>query len=240
MYKIAICDDEPQACALLQKMLENCTDVPELVIKTFYSGEALCESVNQGKSFDLFILDIELRYVNGVKVGWLLRKELGQSSAQLLYISGKQEYAMQLFDLRPLNFLLKPLKEKKVHECLRQAVYLAERSSSHFEYKFKKILHRVAYRDVRYFESSNKTVIIHTVSGEDLMIGQLSEIIQSSALPPNFIQVHQSYLINYDYVERLGYKQLTLDDSTEITISYPYRKEVRDRICALSVRQEGA
>ncbi len=240
MYRIALCDDEPEICWLLKGMLESCDGVPELNIKTFCSGEELCKAVDQGEPFDLFILDIELRHINGVKVGWKLRKELGQTAAQLLYISGKQEYAMQLFDLRPLNFLTKPLGEKKVHECLRQAVYLAERNAPCFEYKHKKILHRVAYRDIRYFESKNKTVLIHTVSGEEIVTGQLSEIMRSDFLPPNMIQVHQSFLVNYDYIERLSYQQLKLDNGVEITISYPYRKEVRDRVRALLVRQEEA
>ena len=54
-----------------------------------------------------------------------LREELRDSVTQLLYISGQQQYAMALFDTRPLNFLLKPLDEAKLLDCVVQAIRLS-------------------------------------------------------------------------------------------------------------------
>ena len=237
LYRIAICDDEPEICEQLSEILRSCTDVPELHLETYKSGEALCDAVERGKQFDLIILDIEFPHTNGVDIGRAFRKELDQGETQLLYISGKQQYAMQLFDLRPLNFLIKPLDAEKVCECLKLAVLLAKDSAVPFEYKYKKILHRIAYRQIRYFESKNKTVISHTVYGERVMSGQLSEVLRTEEIPLNFIQVHQSFIVNYDYVQNLGYQQLVLVDGTEIAISYPYRKKVQANVQTLTTQR---
>ena len=229
MYRVAICDDEPEVCTVLAEILDRASGLPELEITTYYEGETLCETERRGMPFDLYILDIELPCINGVEVGQKLRNELGQEYAQLLYISGKERYAMQLFDLRPLNFLTKPFSDEKVVECVKLAVSLAERAAPFFEFKHKKQLYRVPYGEIRYFESRNKNVVIHT-AGEDLIMSrQLSEINAETGLPENFMQVHQSFIINYEYVQRIGYQQMRLDDGTEIPISFPYRKKIQER-----------
>ena len=234
MYRVAICDDEPEVCTVLAEILDRASGLPELEITTYYEGETFCETVLRGMPFDLYILDIELPCINGVEVGQKLRNELGQEYAQLLYISGKERYAMQLFDLRPLNFLTKPFSDEKVVECVKLAVSLAERAAPFFEFKHKKQLYRVPYGEIRYFESRNKNVVIHT-AGEDLIMSrQLSEINAETGLPENFMQVHQSFIINYEYVQRIGYQQMRLDDGTEIPISFPYRKKIQERIMKLT------
>lgn len=234
MYRVAICDDESDVCAALAEILDRASGLPELEIASYYDGESLCKAVERGGPFDLYILDIELPCINGVEVGRKLRNELGQEYAQLLYISGKERYAMQLFDLRPLNFLTKPFSEEKVVQCVRLAASLTERTTSFFEFKHKKQLFRVPYRELRYFESRNKHVVIHAVNTDLMMLGQLSDLKQVRDLPENFIQVHQSFLVNYEYVQRFGYQQMLLDNGTVIPISLPYRKKVQEQVMKLS------
>ena len=67
-----------------------------------------------------------------------------------------------------------------------------------------------------------------------MMLGQLSDLKQVRDLPENFIQVHQSFLVNYEYVQRFGYQQMLLDNGTVIPISLPYRKKVQEQVMKLS------
>lgn len=234
MYRVAICDDEPEVCNALVEILHQAPDLPELELVTYYSGEPLCEAVRNDMPFDLYILNIELPHINGVEIGQRLRKELGQEDAQLLYISGKERYAMQLFDLRPLNFLVKPFSAEKVVECVKVAASLAERAAPFFEFRHKKLLYRVPYREIRYFESRNKKIVIHASGQELFMSGPLSEICKENGLPETFIQIHQSFVVNYEHVQRIGYQQIQMDNGIEIPISLPYRKKVQERVMVLS------
>ena len=127
MFPIAICDDEAAVCSDLRRLLALHEKTAESLIYEFHSGEELYESICAGLSFNLIILDIELKSMNGVTVGTLLREQLKDRATEILYISGNQEYAMKLFDLRPLNFLTKPLDEKKFLHCISTAMELTER-----------------------------------------------------------------------------------------------------------------
>ena len=42
--------------------------------------------------------------------------------------------------------------------------------------------------------------------------------------------IHQSYMINSDYVAQYTYETVTMQDGSILSISKPYRKAVRGRI----------
>ena len=125
MYRIAVCDDNPEILTQVCTTLSGSPLGKELELTPFHSGAALAAALRSGARFALLILDIELDTVDGVAIGRLLREELRDSVTQLLYISGQQQYAMALFDTRPLNFLLKPLDEAKLLDCVVQAIRLS-------------------------------------------------------------------------------------------------------------------
>lgn len=113
--RIAICDDEPKICAMLENMLIDILETRGVYyeIEPFYSGENLCVEI-QRQIFDLIFLDIELKKKSGLDVSNYIRNELGDESVQIAYISAKTGYAMDLFEFRPINFLVKPLEYSKV------------------------------------------------------------------------------------------------------------------------------
>ena len=121
--RIAICDDEPKICAMLENMLIDILETRGVYyeIEPFYSGENLCVEI-QRQIFDLIFLDIELKKKSGLDVSNYIRNELGDESVQIAYISAKTGYAMDLFEFRPINFLVKPLEYSKVVK--REQIFL--------------------------------------------------------------------------------------------------------------------
>ena len=62
MFKIAICDDVEDVCSELKTMIIDMKDsliCGDIIIDTFYSGEALLENIEESP-YDLIFLDIEL------------------------------------------------------------------------------------------------------------------------------------------------------------------------------------
>lgn len=236
MLRVAICDDEHEVCSRLYEMLLGFTDIPTLSIDVFETGESLCNAVQGGKQYDLFILDIELKSTTGIQVGRFLRDELKQSRAEILFISGKSEYAMDLFILRPIDFLIKPLDPAKVHDRLLRTLALLERSSPYFQYSHRQSLNRIPYSEIMYFESDNKTLLIHMPSEVQRIVMQLSAVIHANPPPPEyFVQIHQSYLVNFKYLKKAAYSEVLMENGTTLPISYTYRRKVRERLYTLSI-----
>lgn len=123
MYKIGICDDNIAVGAEIEKYLleyastENFEDIE---IEVFLSGEDLCRAIrNNSNIFHLLFLDIELGDLDGISVGNILRKEMKNEITQVIFISYTQEYAMQLFKVRPMDFLIKPITYNKIYDIMQ-------------------------------------------------------------------------------------------------------------------------
>lgn len=114
MLKIGICDDDrefiTQLEELILKYLENNNFRAE--IHSFTQSCELFQYIQNGEMFDILFLDIELDDITGIDIGRRLRSEYHNDYIQIVFISLKENYALQLFDMRPLNFLVKPVEYK--------------------------------------------------------------------------------------------------------------------------------
>ena len=71
-----------------------------------------------------------------------------------------------------------------------------------FSVKNKDILIRVNYSDILWFESQQRTVVLHGKKRKISFYGKLTDVL--SMLPKDqFIRCHQSYIVNSDLVEQL-------------------------------------
>ena len=99
MYSIGICDDDKVLCAGLEEMVYRVAEKlsVKVEVEVWYSGESLLADLKKGTSLELLFLDIELVRQNGVAVGTFIREEMEDLETHIVYISGKESYAMQLF-----------------------------------------------------------------------------------------------------------------------------------------------
>ena len=216
-------------------MLERFVEQVPLSTCVFTNGDDLCKAVAAGKLCDLYILDINLLPNGGIGVGEKLRR--AQPPSQIIFMSSKQEYVSDLFKLHPLDFLLKPVIPEKLYSSICVAEKIMKRFVPYFVYTSKHVTYRIPYRDILYFESENKLVKIHTVSGVRTVSMQLADIKRSNSPPPtSFLQIHQSYLVNFDHTTWIKSRELGLDDGTKLSISYPYRKMVQAELGPMFLR----
>ena len=76
--------------------------------------------------------------------------------------------------------------------------------------------------------SDNKKINVMTSASTIVFNGRLRDLLPQ--LPDNFIQIHQSYIINLDHMLSCTYDSVKMSDGTQLGISQPYRKEVRRQI----------
>lgn len=232
MFYIAICDDEKEICTQLENILQKMNFVfpEELEIEIFYSGEELCRFLEREHYFDLIFLDIELDVMNGVKTGQYIRNTLCDDMVQIIYISAKDSYAMELFDVRPLHFLIKPLKAEKVEELVAKAAHLSNKLNQIFKYKNGYHTCKKPVADIIYFESRNRKIIMETVNGTEIFYGKLKDVF-AEVESCGFIYVHKSYLINYAHISEFRYDSLRMSNGIVLPISQSRRKEIRLMQC---------
>lgn len=230
MYRVGICDDGINICSFIEKCLLQKAEKEKIAIETeiWYSGENLWEYLQMGNQIDILFLDIELFEMTGIEVGAYIRNRLEDWNIQIIYISGKENYANSLFKTQPMDFLIKPLNVKQIEEAFATAIKIISKRMEKFEFQNGKNHYFISYGQIIYFTSSGRTIKIVTLNDSKEFYGKLKEIAKN--LPEDFITIHQSYIVNSQYIKRYVYELVELEDGTTLPISKAYRKQVRQNL----------
>lgn len=229
-YKIAVCDDESVICRTIYGMIKDISKLIDIRFETdcFSSGEELCDEM-KSNPYDLIFLDIELPRMNGVAVGKYIRESLNNETVQIAYISSKQQYAMELFESRPINFLIKPITKEKIQAIIDKLLKLNAVDTQIFKFKVRQEHFKLPMSEIIYFSSSGRTVTLVSNENSYVFYGTLDDI-YGEINAGHFLYIHKSFIVNYRYVRQYEYEQVTLLDGTILPISQPRRKLIRKMI----------
>lgn len=220
MIKVGICDDEED---FIQELKEYISDYSwknsvEIEIQSYENADDLLLYIKENGALDIVFLDIQLKGTTGVEVGKRIRSDLTNEMMQIVFVSSKQGYAIQLFDIRPMNFLIKPIdyqKTKYIFDEYLKRYYLQEQM---FEYQIGEKFYQVHEEKILYFQSRGKKVYIITQNEKDAFYGKLSDVLLQ--LKDNsFCLVHKSYLINMRYATEYGKDYIVMANGEKIPVS---------------------
>lgn len=152
MYRIGICDDGVGICSSMENMIQKYIREHGLSAETgiWYSGEKLCEYLGQGGFLDILFLDIELMELSGIEVGNYIRNRMGDRGMQIVYISGKASYALELFKTQPLDFLVKPITQIQVNEVLELGIKILDKNEEKFGFHIGRDYYALSYGEILY------------------------------------------------------------------------------------------
>ncbi len=94
-----------------------------------------------------------------------IRKVLNNNITQIAYISSKQEYAMELFKVHPLDFLKKPLDKEQLEELIDDYITISGAQKEVFRYKKGYSSHKIEVQKIMYFVRDNRKVSMYTTEG---------------------------------------------------------------------------
>lgn len=229
---IAICDDDVILCHQLEESIHRLGKNEDVLVQTsvFFDGKSLWEYMKQGNRFHLIFLDIEMTQMDGISVAGAIRDTLGDEECNIVFISGRRDYAMELFAVRPMDFLVKPVTEEKLKAVWELYHRLYQRDSKMFYYEIKGNKNYIAFQRIRYFRSDNRRMEIHTMGGDVITYyGRMSEVKRQTD-GGRFIQISRSELVNYNAIEEYWEDMLILRGGERIPIVASRRKVVGQQI----------
>lgn len=155
MIDIAICDDNIHICSEIENILLKYQKINYLKfnIDVFSDGKNFIKHLDLGNKYQILFLDIEIGNITRVDIGKYIRQNLNNREIKIIYVSSFEKYAMELFDLKPTNFLIKPIDENKIKEVLEDTLYYIKIQLEKFTFNFKNDMFRVKLKDIVYFET---------------------------------------------------------------------------------------
>ena len=139
---------------------------------------------------------------------------------------------MELFQVHPFHFLMKPIQRETLFSCLGEYLRLYSKKDI-FEQTNKNVKKRKPIEQIQYFESNGRKITVYCSNESHEFYGKLSDLSEMKILK-NFLMIHKSFYINIAHISSYSYDSLTIDDCRELPISKPNRKEVRRAILLYS------
>ncbi|NLW39651.1 MAG: response regulator transcription factor [Tissierellia bacterium] len=218
IINIAIVDDEEVQVQLLTKYVENwaCKKNIKLIVDSFYSGESFEFSWSMDKRYDVLLLDIQMPGLNGVELAKKIREE--DQIINIIFITAIPDYIGEGYNVEAINYLIKPIDEKKLYECLDRAFEKTPKEEKVLLVEEQGEIHRIVQGDILYIESFGHNLEINTID-ERYNIRKNIGNMEKELDDKDFVRCHRSYIVGLRYVKRIGKNELELDNGIIIPVS---------------------
>src|SRR5690349_2447634 len=171
--------------------------------------------------------------LDGVELARVLRRFAAPPA--LIFVSAYESAAVEAFELRALDYLMKPVSTARVAEALGRIRAQPEDTTQTLAVDAPGGGTRLLQRaDVLYLQAHGDYVRVLTGDGRHLVRGTLNEIERRWA-PHGFHRVHRRYLVNLKQATEVrpqlnGTATLVLTDGSELPIARREVAELRRRL----------
>ena len=205
-----IVDDEPLAVKLMESFVAKTPDL-ELLGSFTDSVEAI-NAVKEQKP-NLLFLDIQMPDLNGMELAHMIPTE-----TRVIFTTAFKEYAFESYEVKALDFLLKPIRYNKFMVAVEKAKEWFAKSESpvsqhpspitnHPSAIFVRVdgeLRNITISDIIYVNGMKDYVMFYLDSEPKPLITHLTMKAVEEMLPPEkFLRVHRSYIIAVDKIRKV-------------------------------------
>jgi two-component system LytT family response regulator len=252
--RIILVDDELPSRNRLRKFLMEEPDVE--IIAECASGPEALECIRRQRP-NLVFLDVQMPEMNGLEVARALPAD---PLPAIVFVTAHDRHAVAAFEVRALDYLLKPFSRVRLQEALRRTrrriqnaspdrglistavMPLADSSPpvrNRFAIRDGNQTLIVKIQDVDYIEAAANYVVLCTAQGNHVLRETL-RCLEASLPPALFLRISRSVIVNVDRVKSIrmnipGEWHVVLGNDRELLMTRGL-KEVQERLQYDSIR----
>ena len=243
MLNLLIVDDEKKARDALRTVVQSYDQSIEV-----READGVGSALREIAAFrpDILLLDIQL--TDGT--GFELLKKIQPTTAKIIFITAFEEYAVRAFRFSAVDYLMKPINPMDLKASLDRARVAVEKDAletrmsvllnniSQVSRDQKKIVLKtseqifvISLKDIVHLEADKNYTFFHLSDGKKVLVSKTMKDYEELLSEYGFIRVHQSHLINLDFIDRYekrdgGY--VVMKNNVSIPVSTRKREELID------------
>ena len=221
MIRIAICDDEKKILDEVEGYIKNYAEkenIADIEIFRFDSARSLLSALEDGKTFDIFVLDVYIGDEMGTALAGDIRK-LGIESP-IIFATTSLEHAPQSYETGTLRYLIKPINPGKFYEAMGVALVWARKMSEHFlKFKTENGVASVNANHIMYSEAHDHYQYMRKDDGEEIKVRMtVTELFTMLSKYGGFVRIGSAYIINLRHVKNVTPTNVCLYSNINIQI----------------------
>lgn len=216
-------DDEPLALEIIEVF---CARISFLRLQRTFTD--VSEAAKHLRKFptDLLLLDIQMPDQNGVD----FYKQHGENR-MVIFTTAFSEYAVEGFNLNAIDYLLKPIEQKRFEQALNKAHdyfnYLHGSGKQDRQFLFVRSeysLVKIAFSEIEYIETLDDYIKIHLSAKRPVLTKMNLKNVLAKLDAAEFVRVHRSYIVPISKVRSVRGKTISLG-TMEIPVGVKFEQE---------------
>ena len=230
MIKVLAIDDEPLA---LQQLAAYIKKIPFLELCGECQSALEAKEILNQETIDAIFCDINMPDLNGMD----FVKSLA-APPLVVFTTAYSEYAVEGFKVDAVDYLLKPfglddfrraanrVKDRLSIPAAPVTESVAEDDTIFVKTDYKVV--KLAISDIRYIEGMSEYLKIHLESQPKPVVTLLSMKKMEEYLPPYFMRIHRSYIVNLKMIQEVNKNRVIMDADTYLPIGDNYKDTFND------------
>jgi len=186
---------------------------PALTLIAEYSSAVDTKKGLNDTECDLIFLDIEMPIINGFELLDVLKNK-----PQIIFVTGKTEYAFKAFDYDATDYLQKPITQERfnlgVEKALEYHRLKFENTANENEYIFIKSnlkKRKIFINTILWIEALGDYIKLVTTE-ESYVILSTMKAFEKEVEEYSFLRIHKSYIVNLKKIKRFNSKFVEINN----------------------------
>jgi len=211
-YRIAICDDEQNQIEYITSIVASWSahEGHSCEIRTFASAEAFLFEYEEDKAYDILLLDVEMKNMNGIELAKRIRKD--NNLAEIIFITSHFEFVGEGYEVDALHYLIKPISAEKLTQVLTKAAEKLSVEPPSVVISCEGETVKLYEADILYVESFRHYIYIKEYKIKENMS------VFENRVSDYFYRIHRSYLVSLKYITRISRTSVSIGN-TELPLS---------------------
>jgi len=255
VIRIVITDDEPLARQRIRSLLEDRRDVT--IVGEARDGAEAVDVILRERP-DVVFLDVKMPELDGFEVIAAL-EEMSHADAEaaassvspaIIFVTAFGEFAVKAFEVRALDYLLKPFDRARLDRALESAaarratpaaspalrellgmLRSEERREQRFLIRSGHRMYFVLASDIDWADAAGNYVRLHA-QGRAHLHRDTMKALETRLDPQRFVRIHRSAIVNIDRIAQIepyvhGEYVVTMRDGTRLTSSRAHSAGLR-------------
>jgi two-component system LytT family response regulator len=248
--KTLVVDDEPLARERVMSLLQGESDIE--VLGECRDGQEAIAAIQQ-LSPDLVFLDVQMPGANGFEV---LSAVGADRMPMVIFVTAYDQHALKAFEVRALDYLLKPFDRDRFQSALQRAKASIEQQETGdlgrrllalvkdlrpAAPKTDRIVVKSAGRlfflradEIDWIEAAGNYARLH-VGNDSHLLRETMNSLEGRLDAERFFRIHRSRIVNMERIQELqpwfnGEYVVILRNGTRLTLSRGYREKLQERL----------
>lgn len=231
--RIAICDDEEwfqrRVLTILNEYAISHEDI-KMTISTFANADACLKATEKYNGFDIYILDIVMPGMNGIKLGIELREN--GYDGHIIYLTSSPEFALDSYKAEASDYILKPIITSDFLKAFDKAVVMTQNKTNKvILVKTRANTIKLPLNDIMYAELRKRAITYHLTNGdiiESVMIRTpFAVAIKELLEQKHFVLCGTSIAFNLHHITSVGSDHIIFKDDRKVFFSKKICRDIR-------------